>query len=150
MEIFEDDAYEKMEEVEFWDQITTHKLLSKKHTGKVLELNEGYARIKFIPERFMIADEQNLIHGGFIFSTADYAAMIAVNEPHVILSSARVNFIAPVELNDEIIFEAIVKHKESKKKMVKVIGRSRDIKVFEGEFATIILDKHVLELKLSN
>lgn len=32
----------------------------------------------------MAADEYRLVHGGFIFGLADYAVMLAINEPTVV------------------------------------------------------------------
>ena len=150
MEIFEDDIYEHGNIKSFDDYIHTHKLINEDFVGIVKDLKEGYCMLELETKDFMIVDELKLIHSGFIFSTADYAAILAVNLPNVVLSSARVNFIAPITFGDTITFEAILKHKESRKKMVHVTARSKDIKIFEGEFATIVLDEHVLNLRLSD
>jgi hypothetical protein len=73
---------------------------------------------------------------------------LALNEENVILSSAKVVFLLPIKIDEELIFEAISKHKESKKKMVKVVGTQQGVKFFEGEFATLRYDSHVLDIKL--
>jgi acyl-coenzyme A thioesterase PaaI-like protein len=44
----------------------------------------------------MAADQRGLVHGGFTFGLADYAAMVAVNDPNVVLGAAEVRFLAPV------------------------------------------------------
>ena len=149
MEAFEDDIYDSEHLKSFDEYIHTHKDINEDYVGIVKELSEGYCRLELETKEFMSVDDFKLVHGGFIFSAADYAAMLAVNLPNVVLSSARVNFIAPVSAGDVITFEAILKHKESRKKMVHVSARTKDIKVFEGEFATIVLDEHVLNLRLS-
>ena len=45
-------------------------------------------------------------------------------------------------------FVAKVRHKEGRKRNVHVEGFVLDIKVFEGEFKTVVTDRHVLKLKL--
>ncbi len=63
----------------------------------------------------MAADEYGLIHGGTIFGVADYAAMVAVNHPHVVLAKADVKFLKPCQVGDEIIAKASITNKEGKK-----------------------------------
>ena len=89
-----------------------------------------------------------MIHGGFIFSAADYAAMVAVNEKNVVLVGSECQFLSPVKFHDEVTFVARVRHKEGRKRNVHVVGNVLDIKVFEGEFKTVITERHVLKLKL--
>jgi acyl-CoA thioesterase len=45
-------------------------------------------------------------------------------------------------------FVARVRHKEGRKRNVHVEAYVLDIKVFEGEFKTVITERHVLKLKL--
>ncbi len=93
----------------------------------------------------MVVDRHGLVHGGFTFGLADYAAMLAINNPNVILSSAQVKFIAPVKMGDIMLAEANVKSQEGKKREVQVevfVGKKI---VFSGLFLTYVLDKHVLE-----
>ena len=125
-------------------EIKTHKKIDERFSGKVIELKENYAKVllKTIPE--MAADEEGLVHGGFTFSSADYAAMVAVNDPYVVLVSADVKFTAPVRVGEEIVFEAKVIEKDGKKSKVEVIGKVYEVKVFEGVFKTYSLDKHIL------
>ena len=59
--------------------------------------------VKLKTNEKMVADEKGLIHGGFIFSVADYSAMLAVNEPTVVLAGANVKFLKPVIVGDEIL-----------------------------------------------
>jgi len=93
----------------------------------------------------MAADEKGLVHGGFIFGLADYAAMLAVNEPTVVLAQASVKFLKPVVVGDEAIAEAEVTDVQGKKRIVKVVVKVKDVPVFEGEFLCIVPEKHVLE-----
>ena len=96
----------------------------------------------------MLADKHGLIHGGFIFSAADYAAMLAVNERNVVLVGSDCQFLSPVKFGDIVNFTAKVRHKEGRKRNVRVTGHVLDIKVFDGEFKTVVTERHVLKLKL--
>jgi acyl-CoA thioesterase len=96
----------------------------------------------------MVADEFDLIHGGFIFSAADYAAMLAVNEKNVVLVACDCQFLSPVKFGDIIKVIAMVRHKEGRKRNVHVTAFVHEIKVFDGEFKTVVTDRHVLKLKL--
>ena len=88
------------------------------------------------------------IHSGFVFSAADYAAMVAVNERNVVLVGSDCQFLSPVKFHDEVNFIARVRHQEGRKRNVHVEGFVLEIKVFEGEFKTVITEKHILKLKL--
>jgi acyl-coenzyme A thioesterase PaaI-like protein len=93
----------------------------------------------------MAADGRGLVHGGFTFGLADYAAMLAVNEPTVVLASAQTKFLGPVVVGDRVEAEAIVDRTDGKKRWVKVIVRRAGVPVLEGEFLAVVLDKHLLE-----
>ncbi len=128
--------------------IKTHERINQDLNGEVIKIEHGYVELRLttIPE--MVADDIGLIHGGFIFSAADYAAMLAVNERNVVLVGSDCQFLSPVKFHDEVNFIARVRHKEGKKRNVHVEAYVLDIKVFEGEFKTVITEKHVLKLKL--
>ncbi|CAI6163490.1 MAG: Transcription factor FapR [uncultured Sulfurimonas sp.] len=128
--------------------LSTHERVNNDLCGEVLVLERGYVetRLRTIPE--MLADDIGLIHGGFIFGAADYAAMLAVNEKNVVLVASTCQFFSPVKFHDEVKFVARVRHKEGRKRNVNVEGYVLDIKVFEGEFKTVVTEHHVLKLKL--
>lgn len=128
--------------------IKTHEEINEDLNGEVVKLEEGYVELRLTTTRDMIADSVGLIHGGFIFSAADYAAMLAVNEANVVLVGSDCQFLSPVKYHDEVNFVAKVRHKEGRKRNVHVEGHVLDIKVFEGEFKTVITERHVLKLKL--
>jgi uncharacterized protein (TIGR00369 family) len=92
----------------------------------------------------MVADEIGLTHGGFTFSLADYAAMLAVNHPNVVLGAAQVRFIAPVKTGDTMRAKATVTEREGKKSIVNVDVSVSGRRVFSGTFTCYSLDKHVL------
>jgi len=57
-------------------------------------------------------------------------------------------FLSPVKFHDEVNIIARVRHKEGRKRNVHVQAFVHEIKVFEGEFKTVITEKHILRLKL--
>ncbi|CAI6151831.1 MAG: Transcription factor FapR [uncultured Sulfurimonas sp.] len=128
--------------------LSTHERVNNDLCGEVLVLERGYVETKLrtIPE--MLADDIGLIHGGFIFGAADYAAMLAVNEKNVVLVASNCQFLSPVKLHNEVKFVARIRHKEGRKRNINVEGYVLDIKVFEGEFKTVVTEHHVLKLKL--
>ncbi|RLF75380.1 thioesterase [Thermococci archaeon] len=124
----------------------THLLTSKELVGEVIELGEGFSKVKLKTKEHMKVDEHGLVHGGFTFGLADYAAMLAVNEPTVVLGKAEVKFTKPVKVGDELLAEARIKEDIGKKKIVFVeVFNQKNEKVFEGTFHCYVLEKHVLE-----
>ena len=85
------------------------------------------------------------MHGGFVFGMADYAAMLAVNDPNVVLGSAQVRFLKPVVSGDPLAAEATVVEREGRKRIVAVdVQRDKEL-VFRGEFVCFIPDEHILD-----
>lgn len=102
-------------------------------------------RLVTVPE--MAADERGLVHGGFVFGAADYAAMLAVNDPHVVLGAAEVRFLEPVEVGDSLVLEARTESVEGRKHRVEVMARRGEESVMTGTFTCFVLDRHVLAPK---
>jgi uncharacterized protein (TIGR00369 family) len=125
-------------------QILTHNQIDIKLCGRPLFVQDGTSRVELQTQPFMIVDAHGLVHGGFIFGLADHAAMIAVNDPNVVLGSAQVKFIKPVRAGQSVVAEAKTESVEGKKHTVSVIAFIGDSKVFEGEFKCFVLEKHVL------
>ncbi len=128
--------------------IHTHERVNQDLCGEVIKIQKGYVELRLTTLPEMLADDIGLIHGGFIFSAADYAAMLAVNEKNVVLVASDCQFLSPVKFHDEVNIIARVRHKEGRKRNVHVEAYVLDIKVFEGEFKTVITERHVLKLKL--
>jgi acyl-CoA thioesterase len=128
--------------------IRTHERINQELCGEVIKIEQGYVELRLTTTPEMVADDVGLIHGGFVFSAADYAAMLAVNERNVVLVASDCQFLSPVKFHDEVNFVARVRHKEGRKRNVHVEAFVLDIKVFEGEFKTVITEKHVLKLHL--
>ncbi len=125
--------------------IKTHRAINQYLCGTPVSIvDKTQATVKLKTTNEMVADDKGLIHGGFIFSLADYAAMLSVNEENVVLGSSNVKFLKPVKLGDELLAKAFVERVEGKKYFVKVDVFRNDDKVFEGEFLCIVPSKHVL------
>jgi acyl-coenzyme A thioesterase PaaI-like protein len=123
----------------------THEQIARHLCGEPIELGPGHARVALETTAEMAADDRGLVHGGFTFGLADYAAMLAVNEPTVVLASAQTKFIGPVVVGERVEAEATVDRTDGRKRWVKVVVRRAGAPVFEGEFFTVVLAKHILD-----
>jgi len=121
----------------------THLQINSDIVGQIEYLSEGFARATLEATPVMASDEKGLIHGGFTFGLADFAAMAAVNDPLVVLGAASSTFLAPVRVGEVMVAEARRSHVEGKKHKVSV-EVSTDKKVFSGEFTCYVLKRHVL------
>lgn len=123
----------------------THLGIDRRLVGVCHDLGEGTARVVLdtLPE--MAADDRGLVHGGFVFGLADYAAMLAVNDPNVVLGSASVRFTRPVVVGEQLTAEAWVEESEGRKRRVEVeVLRDGEV-VLSGELVCFVLDRHVLD-----
>ncbi len=127
-------------------RVKTHEGVSAGLVGSPVEVVDGeraISRLETVDE--MAADQTGLVHGGFTFGLADYAAMLAVNHPHVVLGSAQVKFTAPVRVGETLTAEAKVTTVDGKRSDVSVEVKVGDRRVFTGQFTCYILEKHVLD-----
>jgi len=128
--------------------LSTHESINQDLCGEIQKLELGYVEVELMTTDDMVADDMGLIHGGFVFSAADYAAMAAVNERNVVLVASECQFLSPVKLGDVVKIIAKVRHKEGRKRNVEVEAFVTEIKVFSGLFKTVITERHVLKLNL--
>ncbi len=125
-------------------QILTHQQIDTHLCGRAVFVKDGASRVELLTHPCMAVDAHGLVHGGFIFGLADHAAMIAVNDPNVVLGSAQIKFIKPVRVGESLTAQAQTQNIEGKKHIVSVTVARGETKVFEGEFICFVLDKHVL------
>jgi acyl-coenzyme A thioesterase PaaI-like protein len=125
-------------------QLNTHLNIDTSLCGKVTKLEEGYAEVLLYTTQQMTADAQGLIHGGFVFGAADYAAMSAVNDPYVVLGASGSKFISPVKVGDAVLCKARIVNTKGKKYVVEVEAFVNEKLVFEADFTTFVLTSHVL------
>ena len=126
-------------------RLKTHLAMDRSLCGDVVAVEDGYAKVVLHTTEQMRADEQGLVHGGFTFGAADFAAMAAINDPNVVLAAAEVKFLAPVVVGDEVMFEAKLKECQGKKGFVEVVGKKGDREVFQGTFITYTPKQHILD-----
>lgn len=111
-----------------------------------MEIDEGKsAVVELVASEYMVVDDEGLIHGGFTFGLADYAAMLSVNDTYVVLGGAETRFTAPVRMGEKMIAIAKVESSEKRKRIVTVEVKVEEKPVFKGTFTCFVLDKHVFE-----
>ncbi|WP_218939680.1 MaoC/PaaZ C-terminal domain-containing protein [Lutibacter citreus] len=125
----------------------THLLASEKLIGSVVSIEKNKATVSLRITKEMSVDKFSLAHGSFTFGLADYAAMVAINEPTVVLGKAEVKFTKPVIVNDKLTAIAQISEgvKGSKIPVSVKVNNAKNELVFEGVFTCFVLEKHILE-----
>jgi uncharacterized protein (TIGR00369 family) len=123
----------------------THLAVDPELVGAPVELAEGHAIVELEATGRMAADHRGLVHGGFVFGLADYAAMLAVNDPNVVLGAAEATFERPVRVGETVRAEAQVLEAKGKKRAVVVHVRRGEEVVMKGSFTCFVLERHVLD-----
>ncbi len=124
--------------------IITHQRIDQSLCGRPLHVDKGHSRVELVTLPSMAADDSGLVHGGFIFGLADYAAMIAVNHPNVVLGAADVKFLKPVSMGATVVADAQVEEVQGKKHWVAVSVANQNETVFQGMFTCFVLGSHIL------
>jgi acyl-coenzyme A thioesterase PaaI-like protein len=124
----------------------THSSISPALCGRPTEIGAGRAVVELVTTREMAADDRGLVHGGFTFGLADYAAMLAVNEPTVVLGGAQMKFLAPVVAGERLEAEAVVDRADGRKRFVTVTVRRDGAPVLEGELLAFVPATHILDV----
>ena len=123
----------------------THLSIDPGLVGSVELVEPEHAVVTLTGTEEMSADERGLVHGGFTFGLADYAAMVAVNDPNVVLGGADVKFLSPVTVGQVMRAEAHVTGVSGKKRIVRVEVTAGGEPVLDGELTCFVLPKHVLD-----
>lgn len=124
---------------------STHLAISHALCGEPVSLDEGQATTRFVATEAMRVDARGLVHGGFVFGLADHAAMLAVNDPNVVLGASEVRFTAPVKVGDAVLATATVRETKGKKRVIEVRATVGDREVLTGTMTAFVLDGHVLD-----
>lgn len=122
----------------------THASIDRELCGTPVMLAPGFAAVELEATARMAADPYGLVHGGFVFGLADYAAMLAVNEPNVVLVSAESRFLRPVRPGDHLRAEAKILAREPPRYVVRCTVLCAGEAVFEGSFSCHVTKQHVL------
>jgi acyl-coenzyme A thioesterase PaaI-like protein len=130
------------------EDLKTHDKIRTNLCGTIIKLDKGYSKTTLLTTKEMILDDLGLIHSGFIFGAADYAAAVAVNEENVIIIGSRSKFLAPAKIDDLIEFEATAKFEDSRKREIKVSAYINEIKVYDGLFQAVVLEQHIFKTKI--
>jgi uncharacterized protein (TIGR00369 family) len=125
-------------------EIATHQEIDARLCGQVVSLSEDHCSIALHAREEMRADASGLIHGGFVFGLADYAAMVAVNHPNVVLGAAETKFLKPVQVGDRLQAEAHIQERQGKKIFVAVTVKRGAEEIFQGLFTCFVPPRHVL------
>ena len=123
----------------------THLGIDERLCGTPRRIEPGRAVVDWRGGVETGADAQGLVHGGFVFGLADYAAMLAINEPNVVLAAAEIRFLAPVQVGEPLTADASVAESEGRKHRVEVEVRRQDTLVMTGSFRCVVTPRHVLE-----
>ncbi len=124
--------------------VRTHAEIDPELSGTPIEVGDGFARVELATTERMAADERGLVHGGFIFSLADHAAMLAVNHPNVVLGRAESRFLRPVTVGERVVAVARLAAEEGNRRRVDVeVESAEGVSVFAGEFVCYTPERHV-------
>lgn len=129
-------------------EIRTHRKIDPLLCGEPVDLVPGEAEVTLDARPEMAADEHGLVHGGFVFGLADHAAMLAVNEPNVVLVRAEVRFVAPVAVGERMTARARTESAGAggSRPVVEGAVRVGERIVFQGTFHCAVPSRHVLDL----
>ncbi|OGQ24955.1 MAG: thioesterase [Deltaproteobacteria bacterium RBG_16_71_12] len=127
------------------EPVRTHARIDHGLCGTPRSLGAGTAEVELTLTEAMRVDDTGLTHGGFAFGLADHAAMLAVNEPTVVLADASMRFLAPTVVGDRLVARARVNDGAGKRRTVEVDVLCGDKKVADGSFSCAVPSRHVLQ-----
>ena len=116
--------------------------LASRHLGIRLEnIAPGRATARMLVRETMI-NGHNICHGGYVFLLADTAFAFACNTygPVTVAAACDVVFLAPAHLGDELIAEAVERHRRGRSGIYDVTVRLPDstgIAEFRGHSRTL-------------
>ena len=128
-------------------KVLVHSSLDDTVVGQVIELKEDFAKTRFRATKDMTYDPEGLVFNAFVYTAASWAAQLAINKEFLITASSKCNFLSPIKVGDVVNFEANAFFSESKKQEVRVTGYVNEIQVFDGSFAVLILEDHILRIQ---
>lgn len=127
------------------EPLRTHARIDHGLCGVPCAIGIGSAEVELTLTEAMRVDDTGLTHGGFTFGLADHAAMLAVNEPTVVLADASMRFLAPTVMGERLLARAHVSDGVGKRRTVQVEVLCGDKTVAEGTFSCAVPSRHVLQ-----
>ncbi len=125
--------------------VNTHLEIDHGLCGSPTATDEGTATVELVTTANMAADARGLVHGGFVFGLVDHAAMLAVNDPFVVLGAADVRLTAPVTVGDKVVATASLTEDKGNKRVLAVSAKVGDVEVMKGTMTAFVLKDHVLD-----
>src|ERR1041385_1324324 len=132
--------------------IRTHQKIDTSLCGTPRVVDKDHAEIELRCDSRMGVDEHGLVHGGFLFGLASHAAMLAVNEPTVVLADASTKFLWPVVVGDVVVARAYVEGVKGKRHQVRIdivlpgaADNGGDVVCVEAVFQCAVPATHVVE-----
>ncbi len=118
------------------DHMMKHDLFSQWLGIEVLDVKEGYSKIKMTVREEMI-NGFGIVHGGIAFSLADSAFAFACNNRNVlsVALDTSINFLKPVHVGDELIAEAKEQHNGKSTGLYHITianQNNHDVAIFKG------------------
>ena len=118
------------------DQMIEQDLISQWLGISIIEINEGYSKIKMTVRKEMI-NGLGIVHGGVTFSLADSAFAFACNNRNnlSVALDTSINFLKPVHVDDELFAEAIEIHNGKSTGLYQITVRNQHenvVAVFKG------------------
>ncbi len=125
-----------------------HDLFSQWLGIEVLEIKEGYSKIKMTVRKEM-KNGFGIVHGGIAFSLADSAFAFACNNRNVlsVALDTSINFIKPVHVDDELTAEAKEIHNGKSTGLYHITitnQKNHEVAIFKG--LCYRTDKHLISL----
>lgn len=129
-------------------RVKTHTKIDSNYVGHVEKLTYENSIVSLVTTAMMSADDQDLVHSGFIGSAAEYTALVVVNEPNGMVFSVNAQYYACARAGDEIKFTGKVRHSDNRKREVHVVGNINAIKIYDAKIVILIPEYHPLKIKL--
>ena len=113
-----------------------HDLFSQWLGIEIIEITEGYSRIRMTVRKEMI-NGFGIVHGGIAFSLADSAFAFACNNRNVlsVALDTSINFLKPVNVGDVLIAEAKEVHNGRTTGLyhIRIINQhNQEVAIFKG------------------
>ncbi|TKX30690.1 hypothetical protein [Campylobacter estrildidarum] len=149
------EEYAQLEEYASQEEISSIKSelltcpeLNTSITGTIIKLDKNFAKSILVATNDMVVDEQGLVFDAFIFAAANYVAQAAINKEFSVVIGSKCFFYAPLKIGDILELEAHALFDEtSKKRDVKVVGYTKEIKMFEATIQIVNTEEHIFNLK---